>query len=103
LPGSQAEYAHPDVTNYKPVYRGKTDPRYLQIKTWMGQVLQPVEPDYGIDFPVPGMSDRPATTKATSQPASAPAPAPPTSKPLPKPPPAPPVRPMRPVTPPAPR
>jgi hypothetical protein len=97
LPGSQAEYPHPDVPGYKPVFHGKADPRFQLIQNWIGKALQPVEPDYGIDFPVPGSGSGAATTQAaTSKPASAPAtsPRPPATRPAPRPPAPPSPRPM---------
>jgi hypothetical protein len=97
LPGSQAEYPHPDVPGYKPVFHGKADPRFQLIQNWIGKALQPVEPDYGIDFPVPGSGSSAATTQAaTSKPASAPtsSPHPPATRPAPRPPAPPSPRPM---------
>ncbi len=98
LPGSQAEYPHPDVAGFKPVFHGKTDPRYVALADWIGKTLQPVEPDYGIDFAVPGMGASSASQPA-EPPASAPAPPPPTTKPAPKPPTPPAPRPLRSSTP----
>jgi hypothetical protein len=76
MPGSIAEYDHPDVPNYRPVLRGPTDVRYRQILSWIGHSLQPVEPKYGIDFKTPGATTNPAATQTATAPApSGPAPA----------------------------
>ena len=34
--------------------RGMNDPKYRQVLDWIGKSLKPVDPEYGIDFPVPG-------------------------------------------------
>jgi hypothetical protein len=100
LPGSQAEYPHPDVPGFKPVFKGKTDPKYLALVDWIGKQLQPVDPDYGIDYPIPGQSDAvAAASQPASSPASAPTPPPPTTRPSPHPPTPPAPRPMRSPTP----
>ena len=95
LPGSMAEQPHPDVPNFKPVFRGKNDPRYAAIAAWIGKALRPVDPDYGIDFPVPGSSATSAATRPASQPTSQPTPPPPPpTRPSPTPPTPPSPRPM---------
>jgi hypothetical protein len=74
LPGAIAEYDHPEVANYKPAVRGVNDPRYRQILDWIGKSLRPEDPQYGIDFPVPGMAGsttQPASSAPTTQPALA--------------------------------
>jgi hypothetical protein len=94
LPGSQAEFPHPDVPGYKPVFHGKTDPRYIMLHDWLGKVLKSVDPDYGIDFPIPGVSDIAAASQPATAPASAPIPPPPATRPSPRPPAPPAPRPM---------
>jgi hypothetical protein len=66
MPGSIAEIDHPDVQNYRPPLRGVTDPRYRQMLDWVGSALQPVDPDYGFDYPIPGAT-QPTTNPAATQ------------------------------------
>ncbi len=94
LPGAISEIDHPDVQNYHPPLRGLTDPRYRQLLDWVGSSLQPVDPDYGFDYPVPGAT-QPATNPTTAQSATTTRPAtPPRVVPPPQ---------ARPMTPAAPR
>ena len=96
LPGAIAEWDHPDVPGFHPPYRGLNDPRYQQVRNWIGQSLVAVPPEYGFEFePQPRAATQPATAPAE------PAEAPPQTSPA-----APPgVRPAapRPLQPPAPR
>src|SRR5439155_21709207 len=73
MPGSMAESDHPEVANFRPPLRGVNDARYRQLLEWIGQTLQPVEPDYGFEFKTPATqpSMQPAS-KPTTRPASAP-------------------------------
>jgi hypothetical protein len=75
LPGAVAEFDHPDVPNYHPPFRGVTDTRYRQMSDWIGKSLQPIDPEYGIDFAVPGMaaSTQPAATQPAQLPETRPA------------------------------
>ena len=41
---------HPKAQNFRPIFKGRNDPRYRQIVEWMGQTLAPIAPDYGIDL-----------------------------------------------------
>jgi len=52
LPRDVATVKHPEVQGYTGVFRGMDDPRVQQIVMWMGRVLKPIEPDYGIDHPL---------------------------------------------------
>ncbi|HWE01908.1 MAG TPA: tetratricopeptide repeat protein [Tepidisphaeraceae bacterium] len=51
---------HPQVKDFKPAVRTKTDPRYLQVLHWI-QSLNPIVPHYGIDLtretPAPGKAE----------------------------------------------
>ena len=62
LPVSVAEYDHPEVGGKPvlPAFRNKQDRQYRQIVDWMDESLLRIEPDYEIDFPLPG-STQPAT------------------------------------------
>ena len=67
LPATVGEYHHPDITNYKPALRSMNDPKHRQMVDWIGKSLKPVDPDYGINFPVPGSaSTQPAVTAASA-------------------------------------
>ena len=59
LPRSMATTPHPDVHDFKPLFVGLTDPRYIEISHWMGS-LTPIAPDYGIQFDLP-TGKKPAT------------------------------------------
>ena len=50
LPPETAKIPHPQVANYKGTVPNKTNGRYRELVHWMGQVLSPVAPDYGIDM-----------------------------------------------------
>lgn len=63
LPTDIAEVDHPQATGWRPMFRDIRDPRYQQSIDWM-RSLRPIEPEYGIDYPLPG--------KPTSQPATQP-------------------------------
>jgi hypothetical protein len=63
LPPTIAEHDHPQVPGYRPIVRGREDPVYLRTIDWIGKSLEPVEPDYGIDY-------RPPVGRATTEPAA---------------------------------
>ncbi len=65
LPGSVAEFHHPDVPNFRPPFRGTADPHYRQLQEWIGTALPIVDPDYGFDFQT-------AATQPTTMASSAP-------------------------------
>jgi hypothetical protein len=58
LPGSISEYDHPDLRDYHPPLRSKSDPRYRQLTDWIGSTLKAVDPRYTFE---------PATTAPASQ------------------------------------
>jgi hypothetical protein len=78
LPASLAVYDHPLVGG-KPlptaVFRNKEEARYQQVVRWMNETLRTIEPNYGIDYEIPGTAAAratpaaPATAPATTQPA----------------------------------
>ena len=54
LPQEAADPKHPDVPNYRPIYRTPSDPRFLIVAKWLGEQLQLPAPDYSaIKFDVP--------------------------------------------------
>jgi hypothetical protein len=71
IPQNLAEFDHPDVQGYKPALRGPDDIKYRQILSWIHDSLNPSldQPNYGINFPVPGATTHPATAP-TTQPAT---------------------------------
>jgi hypothetical protein len=94
LPGAISEFDHPDVRDYRPPLRSKTDPRFRQLVDWMGVSLKPVDPRYTFE---------PVTTQPATQAETQPAPA--VAAPAQPPPPARPLAPrpaVRPVSPPPP-
>jgi hypothetical protein len=50
LPPKDAPVAHPEVQNFRPMYKGKNDPKYKLILDWIGHSLAPIAPEYGIDL-----------------------------------------------------
>ncbi len=60
LPPDLAQVPHPQVARFRPMLRNRADPRYRELVEWI-KSLNPIEPDYGIDFLLP----RPATMLAT--------------------------------------
>ena len=66
LPGSMAEFQHPEVTNFRPPLRGTSDARYRQMLDWIGSTLVAVEPDYGFDFKTPATQPGAAASSAPS-------------------------------------
>lgn len=72
LPRDRAEFDHPDVPNWIPIFKNLQDTRYRQITEWIRGSLVTVEPKYGIDFALPG-GDAPATRPADAPKAPAPA------------------------------
>lgn len=54
LPRERAQYAHPEVKGWLPIFKGEQDPKYRQIMTWISASLAPIQPNYGIDYPIHG-------------------------------------------------
>ena len=50
LPTESSDVPHPKAQNFRPLYRGKSDPKYKQTVEWLGKTLAAVAPDYGIDL-----------------------------------------------------
>lgn len=78
LPTDVAEFDHPSVRGFRPIFRNLQDPRYEQVVRWIDQTLRPFEPDYGISYTPPtasqatGASPEGAEEQApTTQPADA--------------------------------
>jgi hypothetical protein len=72
LPGSIAEFDHPDVPNYRPALRNVNDPRYRVVLDWISS-LRPVDTNYGIEREGEASADQPATQPAATQPSTEPA------------------------------
>ena len=65
LSQEKSEFDHPQVAGWAPTYRGgQNDPRYQMVMDWIRNVLIPVEPDYGIDFQIPGQPANPPANGA---------------------------------------
>jgi hypothetical protein len=69
----RAEFDHWDVPGWKPVFQNNQDQRLSTIHAWIKDVLVPVQPEYGFEFPLPGM--KPTTQPAAPAGQQAPAPA----------------------------
>lgn len=48
VPASESEVAHPQVPNFRPRFRSKSDPGFKQIADWLANALNPIAPSYGI-------------------------------------------------------
>ncbi|HLL88371.1 MAG TPA: hypothetical protein VK324_03625 [Tepidisphaeraceae bacterium] len=71
LPRQIASLDHPDVAGatWNGIFRGKNDPTYITVGRWMGRMLPPVVPDYGvIEYAPPTATS--ATQPAATQPAA---------------------------------
>ncbi|HEX4054352.1 MAG TPA: hypothetical protein VHX86_08810 [Tepidisphaeraceae bacterium] len=68
LPRLLAVMPHPDVHDFKPMFRNEQDPSYTEMSDWISS-LNPIVPDYRIKFNIP-------TGKPANQPAAATAPNP---------------------------
>ncbi|MGH7214939.1 MAG: tetratricopeptide repeat protein [Tepidisphaeraceae bacterium] len=67
LPHDQADFDHPAVPGWRPVFRNRAENRFEQTLGWLRDSLVPVDPNYGIDFALPGAkkSEEPVTHPAT--------------------------------------
>jgi hypothetical protein len=63
LPRSLATIPHPDVPNFKPMFRNEQDPTYIEMSDWISS-LNVIVPNYGIHFEIPA-GNPPATTQPT--------------------------------------
>jgi hypothetical protein len=68
LPTGDARYDHPAVPGFRPLFLNKNDQRYRTLLNWLGTTLVNVQPDYGIDYALPGAATQPAATRSTAQP-----------------------------------
>jgi hypothetical protein len=70
LPLQDADIPHPEVQNFRPMFKGKNDPKYKAISEWISRTLAPVQPEYGVDLTKepPQGSGKPA--KPAERPAS---------------------------------
>jgi tetratricopeptide (TPR) repeat protein len=75
LPPEIAEFDHPSVRNFRPVFHTLQDQDLRRFVTWMNDSLRPMNPDYGISYTPPVGKGSPATnptTHAASAPTTAP-------------------------------
>jgi hypothetical protein len=70
LPFDLAEFDHPDVRGYRPMFRSLNDQDLKRFITWMDETLRPIQPDYGISYTPPVGKGSP-TTRATTRPTTA--------------------------------
>lgn len=71
LPQNLAKFPHPEVRSFRPAFlRGREDTKYRAIANWIGTVLAPVQPKYGIDYQPP-KGKKPATAAQAETPAPA--------------------------------
>jgi hypothetical protein len=85
LPPNIAEYDHPQVSGYRPIFRNRDDNGYRRLEGWIRDSLRATKPEYDVNFTPPtrsagggggdgGGAGAPTTAEgATTQPASPPA------------------------------
>lgn len=57
LPREAARFPAPDVSGWRPMFRGVDDPNFVRMAETLGMLYD--SPDYGIDYPLPGGDDEP--------------------------------------------
>ncbi len=67
LPADIAELDHPPVLSYRGIFRGKTDPTYRAVESWMRSSLPIIVPDYKIEYKAPSTQPAAAPTTAPAQ------------------------------------
>ncbi len=72
LPPDIAEYDHPDVKGYRPMFHNLEDQDMRRFVTWMDDTLRPMYPDYGISYTPPVGKGMPTTRTATTKPTTTP-------------------------------
>jgi hypothetical protein len=61
MPSDRAEFDHPEVRGWAPVFKNEQDTRYQQVMDWISKSLISIDPKYPPNFfPVPGMPATPA-------------------------------------------
>jgi hypothetical protein len=64
LPRSVATMPHPDVHDFKPMFRNADDPNFIEMSNWIAS-FNVIPPDYGIHFVIP-TGESPATQPTTA-------------------------------------
>lgn len=72
LADDQSELHHPKVSGFRATLRSKNDANYKKLVEWTKK-LAPVQPDYGIDFTIPGAAARSSSTTGPTTTPAAPA------------------------------
>jgi len=72
LAREEANFKHPQVAGFRPVYRSRKDKRFELVEKWITQSLSPLEPAYGFDLPTRIESPDEATTQPATQPTTQP-------------------------------
>ena len=69
LPRDIAEYDHPEVPTWTPLFRNTQDAKYQQVLTWVAEVLLAVEPRYNeiLSHPLPWGDDQPSPSQPQPQ------------------------------------
>ena len=65
LPEDATAAPHPKVQNYRPIWKGKNDPKYKAVLEWLSKTLATLPPEYGIDLSRP-----PEEADSTTRPAA---------------------------------
>lgn len=69
LPRDIAEFDHPEVPNWNNVYRNTQDQRYQLMRSWIADLLLPVEPEYYeiLGHPLPWGNPEPSPSQQEQQ------------------------------------
>lgn len=70
LPGDVARFPHPQVPNFKPLFRNASNEGFRNLQSWIQSTLSPIDPNFGFKFsinpnqPAPASQPTPPSTPA---------------------------------------
>jgi hypothetical protein len=64
LPPRDSDMPHPKVQNFRPLFKGRNDPRYRAMVDWIEGTLAREKPEYGVDLSKPPEEDDSTTRPA---------------------------------------
>lgn len=67
LPQRDADMPHPKAQNFRPLFKGRNDPRYKAMVGFIAETLTRQQPDYGIDLTEPAPDDEEGSTTRPSR------------------------------------
>jgi hypothetical protein len=72
LPANIAEFDHPQVSGYRPIFRNRDDNGYRRVESWIRDSLRAVKPEYDVNFTPPQRPGAAGGAAATTAPAAVP-------------------------------